>query len=103
MLALCGPSHALSIHFTFLANTPAEAQQAFETAATRWEAVLTDEVTLEITVGVQPLGNGILVSAGSRRTSFTYSNFRTALTADQSSPLDATAAAACRPDLRSAC
>lgn len=91
LLSLCDPSHALDIQLVYVAGTSAEAQQAFETAAARWEAILADDVSLDMTVGIQTLGAGVFNSSGFRRSSFSYTSVRTALAADQDGPLDATA------------
>ena len=91
VLAFCGPSNALTFNFTFTAGSSLQVQQAFIRAGARWSAALTDDVTIDMTVGATNLSTGVIVSSGSRQTTFTYDNFRTALTADQTSPVDATA------------
>jgi PEP-CTERM motif len=92
LLAISGASSAnLVFNFTFIAGTSAQAIQGFNDAAARWSNVLTDNVTLDMTVGTASLGAGILASFGSRNTSFSYSSFYSALNADQSSASDATA------------
>ena len=93
LLAISGASSAgLVFNFSFVAGTSAQEQQAFFDAGARWSNVLTDNVTLDMTVGTGSLGAGILASFGSRTTSFTYSSFYSALNADQSSASDAIAA-----------
>ena len=91
LLASSGASHALTFNFTFVAGTSAQAQQAFIDAGARWSALFTDNVVLDMTVGQQALGTGILASTSSRRASFTYTNFKTALSGDITSANDATA------------
>lgn len=92
-LVASGASHALTFNFTFTASTTAQQQQAFIDAGARWSALFTDNATLDMTVGVEALGSGILASTGSRRASYTYSNFKTALTSDASTAADALAVA----------
>jgi hypothetical protein len=91
LVALSGAANALTFNFTFVAGTSAQAQQAFIDAGARWSALFTDNVTLDMTVGQQALGAGILASTGSRRVSTTYSNFYGALNADITSATDTTA------------
>jgi PEP-CTERM motif len=84
---------AVVFNFTFIAGTSVQAQNAFIAAGARWSALFSDNVTLDMTVGQQSLGAGILASTGSRRASFAYTNFRSALSADATSVDDATAVA----------
>lgn len=91
LLLASGASQALTFNFTFVAGTSAQAQQAFVDAGARWSSLFNDNVTLDMTVGTAALGAGILAQAGSRRASFSYSNFKTALIGDVSSSLDLTA------------
>ncbi len=81
-------ANALTFNFIFTNGTSAEAQQAFIDAGANWSAALTDEVTIDMTVGIATLSAGQLVSAGSRRTSHTYSNVRSSLLADATSADD---------------
>jgi PEP-CTERM motif len=90
-LAFAGAAQALTFNFTFTASTTAEQQQAFIQAGQRWSTLFSDPVTLDLTVGVESLGTGILASAGSRRASYSYSNFLGALGGDASSADDTTA------------
>jgi PEP-CTERM motif len=82
-LVASGASHALTFNFTFVAGTSAQAQQAFIDAGNRWSALFNDNVTLDLTVGQTALNPGVLASAGSTRSTFSYTNFKNALTADQ--------------------
>lgn len=88
VLAYCGPSNALTFNFTFTAGSSLQVQQAFIRAGARWSAALTDDVTIDMTVGTASLSPGVFMSSGSRRTTFTFFNFRSALTADQTSGVD---------------
>lgn len=91
LLAFTGASQALTFNFTFVAGTNAQAQQAFIDAGARWSNLFTDPVTLNMTVGQQALGAGILASTGSARALYTYGNFTSALGADGTSADDAQA------------
>jgi PEP-CTERM motif len=93
LLALTSASHALTFNFTFLPTSTAQANQAFIDAGARWSALFTDNVTLNMTVGTNNLGAGILASTGSARSLYSYSSFKSALTADATSASDATAVA----------
>lgn len=91
LLSLSGASNALTFNFTFTAGTSAAAQQGFIDAGARWSSLFSDGVTLDMTVGTAALGAGILASTGSRQASFTYANFKSALTTDKTSIADNTA------------
>ncbi|MGB9989333.1 NF038122 family metalloprotease [Pseudoduganella rhizocola] len=80
-------------NFTFTPGTSAQARQGFIDAAARWSALLKDNVTIDLTVGFNPLGPGILGQAASAEDFYSYSNFRSALTADITSGHDAKAVA----------
>ena len=86
-----------TFNFTFVTGTSAQAQQGFLDAAARWSSLFTDNVTLNMTVGTQTLGAGILASTGSAQTRYTYGAFKTALSADATSANDATAVAHLAP------
>lgn len=88
LLACSGAAHALSFNFNFTAGTTAQQQQAFIQAGERWAALFSDPVTLTMTVGVETLGNGVLAQAGSRRLTYSYSEFHSALGNDRSSADD---------------
>lgn len=81
----------LTFNFTYLAGTSVQAQQAFQAAGQRWSSLFSDNVVLDLTVGTAALNPGVLASAGSRRASFTYTNFYNALSADRTSGDDFTA------------
>jgi PEP-CTERM motif len=91
LLAASGAAQALTFNFTFTASTTAQQQQAFIDAGARWSALFSDNVTLDMTVGVEALGTGILASTGSRRANYTYGNYVSALSTDRTSADDATA------------
>jgi hypothetical protein len=93
LLAGSGASNAVTFNFTFVAGTSAQAQQAFIDAGARWSTLFSDNVTLDMTVGQTSLGAGILASTGSTRTAYSYTNFKSALTADATSASDFTATA----------
>jgi hypothetical protein len=88
-----GAASALTFQLSFIPGTTAVEQASFQAAANLWSQYLTDNVTVKLTVGTASLGSGILAQAGSRRIDTTYSQFKTALTADASTALDATAVA----------
>ncbi|CAN7429271.1 NF038122 family metalloprotease [Pseudoduganella sp. LjRoot289] len=80
-------------NFQFTPGTSAQAQQGFIDAAARWSATLTDNITVNLTVGTQALGGGILGQAASAQHHHAYASYRSALDADRTSPLDNTAVA----------
>ncbi|MDP2006615.1 MAG: NF038122 family metalloprotease [Rubrivivax sp.] len=88
LLAFSGASQALTFNFSFTASTTVQQQQAFIEAGQRWANLFSDPITIDLTVGVESLGAGILASAGSRRIGYAYGDFHTALGADRSSADD---------------
>jgi hypothetical protein len=93
LLVASGASSALTFNFTFLASSTPQANQAFIDAGNRWSALFSDNVTLNMTVGTSALGAGILASTGSARSLYSYSTFKSAITADATSASDNTAVA----------
>ncbi|MCC6718748.1 MAG: NF038122 family metalloprotease [Acetobacteraceae bacterium] len=94
--ALAAPAPAsanLMFNLSYLAGTPAAAQNAFAAAASAWSAMLADNVTVNLTVGTAALGPNILASTGAVDVTTSYSTFRAALAADATSSNDATAVA----------
>ncbi|MCW3475904.1 NF038122 family metalloprotease [Limobrevibacterium gyesilva] len=97
--ALPQPSQALVINFTQIAgDTLLPAQlTAFGTAAQAWENVLTDPVTVNISIGFRDLGTvpGGIILGGATPTEVyaSYSAFRTLMALDATSAADATAVA----------
>jgi hypothetical protein len=84
-------SSALTFNFTFLPGSTAQANQAFVDAGARWSALYSDNITLNMTVGIASLGTGILASTGSARSAYSYTDYKSALTSDATSPNDFTA------------
>ncbi|MGE0225866.1 MAG: NF038122 family metalloprotease [Acetobacteraceae bacterium] len=87
--ALAAPAFTLS----YISGTSTQAQTAFAQAANVWSSLFADHVTVNLTVGTGTLGSGILASASSAESTFTYTGYRTALIADQSSANDSAAVA----------
>ena len=88
---------APTFHFSFIAGTTLQAQQGFLDAAARWSGLLNDNVTINLTVGFNPLDPGILGQAQSAQQLYSYSSFRSALAADVTSSFDTTALASLAP------
>jgi len=80
-------------NFQFTAGTSLQAQQGFISAASLWSNLLADDVTINLTVGFNPLGSNILGQAQSAQQTYSYSTFRQGLVNDISSGFDATATA----------
>lgn len=78
-------------NFQFTAGTSEQARQGFMTAAARWSNLLADDVTINLTVGFNPLDQGVLGQARSARQAYSYSTFRAALVGDITSTFDTTA------------
>lgn len=93
LLAAGTASAAPVFNFTFTPGTSLQAQQGFQAAAARWSNLLHDNVTINLTVGFNSLGGGILGQAASAEDFHTYAAVRAALAADAISAADATAVA----------
>jgi hypothetical protein len=93
-LLASAPAQAAPIfNFQFTPGTTLQAQQGFIEAGARWSSLLTDNITVNLTVGFGALGGGILGQAASTQDFHSYASFRSALEADRSSALDNTAVA----------
>lgn len=77
----------------YVPGTSLQAQQGFQAAAAQWSRVLKDNVTIELTVGFNSLGNSILGQTGSSEAFYTYSEVRNALAQNVTSPYDSQALA----------
>ena len=98
MLGLAAPSQAgLTFNFTFTPGTSAQAQAGFIAAGNMWSSLLTDNITVNMTVGTAALDPGVLAQAGSRSDFYTYADFKAALTADRTSAADFTAVGSLQP------
>lgn len=94
LLLLASTASAAPVfNFTYTPGTSLQAQQGFQEAAARWSSVLTDNVTINLTVGFNSLGGSILGQAASAEDFHTYASVRNALAADATSIADATAVA----------
>lgn len=94
LVTLSLPAHALVFDLTFLNGTSPDAQAAFQAATNTWSQLLTDPVTVNLTVGTSgQLSSGILASTFSNLVKFTDSQVRTALMLDATSATDATVVA----------
>lgn len=88
-LALAGTStHALTWNLSFTAGTSVAAHNAFIAATDFWSSQLTDDITVNLTVGLANLGTGVLGSTASTRAFVDYGDFRSALIADATSQND---------------
>lgn len=83
-----GPAGALTFDYSFTAGTPVVAQNAFIAAGDLWSAVLSDPITVRLTVGTAALGGSVLGQASSAQVAFSYGTVRDALVADASSAND---------------
>lgn len=83
-----------ALTFNFIDPTGAMApvaMQGFQQAGTIWSSYLIDPITVNIEVGFQNLGPGILADAGPTALQTNYTNIRSALAADAKSATDLTA------------
>ena len=87
------PAKALTFDFSFTAGTSAQAQAAFIAAGQLWSSVLSDPITLQLTVGTAALGGSTLAQAQSNMVPLLYQDVRSAMAADATSSSDALAVA----------
>lgn len=89
LLAAAGSASAApSFVFNFIPGTSLQAQQGFQAAAARWSSLFSDNVTVNLTVGFNPLGSSIIGQAGSAEDFHSYASVRAALAADATSAAD---------------
>ncbi|WP_256077411.1 NF038122 family metalloprotease [Massilia sp. YIM B04103] len=91
LAALCGAatcSAAPHFNLTFLPGTSMQAQQGFIDAAARWSSLLRDDVSINLTLGFNPLDPGILGQARSAEDFYNYHDYRAAMLSDISSASD---------------
>lgn len=84
------PSVVFGLVFNFVpaAGMSPAAIAGFQAAGNRWSGLLKDNIVVNININFTALGAGILGSTNSSSATTTYSNFKTALTADKTSALD---------------
>ena len=85
---------SLAWNLTYTDGTPDEVRACFLAATNFWSSILTDGITVNLTVGLEALDPKILGGAVSVYASGTYAAFRAALVGDASSANDAFAVAA---------
>lgn len=93
VLVVAGTANAGTV-INFTGSTgDANADGAFNMAKSVWESILQDNVTVNIQRGFTSQSTGILASASSSQSAFTYVSTRSALVIDATSADDATAVA----------
>lgn len=90
---LCSQANATTIALDYdpAQFADAKGQQAlagFQEAASFWESMFTDEITVNLSIAFDSLGAGILGSTGSTGIQWTYQGFANALINDATSALD---------------
>lgn len=93
ILCFTPTAHALSFNLTNTTGMSAQYLAGFQTAANLWSSKFSDAVTVNIDIGIQALGSGILGQAGSAWNSYSYGIVKTKLTQDATSSVDLTAVA----------
>jgi hypothetical protein len=78
----------LNWNLTYTPSTSVEAQNAFATAANYWSAALKDNITINLTLGLEALPSTVLASTISTPAMVTYSSLRGALATDAKSMAD---------------
>jgi hypothetical protein len=98
-LAIGAPAGAVTFNLinTGGAEAGTAARFGFEVAANYWSHVLTDNVTVNLQIGFQHLGPGILGSTGSTTGARLVQNLYGDLALDQTSALDGAAVAGLKP------
>ena len=91
---MAGLSHsvsALTFNFTFTPTSTPQDIGGFTAAGAFWSSQFSDNVTINMAVGTAALGSGILAQAGSTQGALSYTDFRDALSADDTSGTDTAA------------
>jgi PEP-CTERM motif len=78
-------------NLNYTPDTSAEARAGFLAATDYWSSVLKDNITLNLTVGMEKLAPNVLASAASKEVQLDYTTYRNALQADGKSGADTTA------------
>jgi hypothetical protein len=78
-------------NLNYTPNTSAEARAGFLAATNYWSSVLKDDITLNVTVGMEKLAPNVLASAASKEVQLDYTTYRNALQADAKSGADTSA------------
>jgi len=88
-------AHALTFVFTDIGATPMEARflNAFQQAGDYWSSIIADPITINLNIAFNDLPSGVLGSAQSTFSSYSYSSVRTALVSDSKSVIDTSAVA----------
>ena len=89
---LAGPATALTFNFSG-SSAPSSVLNAFAKAGQMWSDIYSDNFTINVNVGWQSMGGGVLGATGSSQTVVSLNSFRNALTADATSLTDASAVA----------
>jgi len=88
-LVAASPARAqLAFTFNYSADIDPRALAGFELAASRWSYIFNDPIDVQINIGFQTLGTGILGSTSTTRGTLSYSTYKAALTADATSNND---------------
>jgi len=93
LAGLAPSAHALNIVLKDVGSTPMSAEQlgAFQTAASYWSGMLTDNATVYVNIAFSNLGAGVLGSTVPTQEQVSYSTLRSRLTSDATSAVDAMA------------
>ncbi len=92
LMATAAVSHAQLV-FNMNSTGNAQADAGFAAGGAMWSALFDDNVTVNLNIGFNALGPGILASAGSTQAFYSYGSVRNALIADATSLFDQTATA----------
>lgn len=84
---------AVTFNFSDDGTLSTQALAGFQDAANIWSSVLTDNVTINVSLSWQALSPGVIGSASSNFVTYSYSAVRSAMIADATSDDDATVAA----------
>jgi hypothetical protein len=82
------PANALTFTFTSAGAIDPLALAGFQQAGAFWSSLFTDNVSINIKIGYNALGTGVLAEAGSSEQSYTYSQVYNALNGDKTSADD---------------
>lgn len=90
LIAFCAvpASNALSFNFSYSGSIDSRALAGFQAAGAIYSSLFTDDITINIKIGFDSLGSGILGQSSSSYQTNTYSSVRSALASDATSAAD---------------
>jgi len=88
LVAASSAQAQLTFAFNYTADIDPRALAGFQTAANRWSGIFNDPINVKINIGFQTLATNIIGSTSTTQGTFSYSSYKSFLTADRTSAAD---------------